>query len=185
MPLIPVTINLFIGDPVPISNARVSIWDEEYTTCLYDEYTDVNGQATVGLDVGIYRVFLQKQDISFGILPKDIELIDVPISVTYEGIAQTYPSGSNGTIYLYGDVKDLNLNPITSSKIQIYLASNPQTKSGALLDKTIMEVYTNESGRWGTLLPGGSTVTVVVLGSNFQRTGILPFTGNLNILELV
>lgn len=184
MPLIPVTLNVYMGDPTPLPEVRVSVWTEEYDGCVFDGTTDEAGEVTFALDPGIYNVFLQKNGVAFGSLPHQIETIDVPLTLSYEGVTYTFPQESNGTVYLYGDVKDLNMNPLVSAKVQIYLTSTPQTKSGAVLDKTILEVYTDETGRWGALLPSGSIVTVVLLGGNFQRTGVLPFTGPINIIDL-
>lgn len=184
MPLIPITINVYVGDPIPVPEARVSIWTEEYSECIYDGYTDENGQLTFGLDSGIYNIFLLKKGVSFGVLPKQMEVLSVPLTLTYTGIPMETPPESNGTVYLYGDIKDLNMNPKTQTKVQIYLTNSPQTKNGSLLEKTIIEIYTNETGRWSTLVPSGCLVTVVILNSNFQRTGILPFSGPINVLDL-
>jgi hypothetical protein len=184
MPLIPITVNVYMGDPTPIPEVRLSAWTEDYDLCVYDGQTDSNGVCSFALDEGIYNIFLQKENVSFGILPKTIETIDTPIIVSYEGITHTFPQATNGTVYLYGDLKDLNMNPLVSAKVQVYLTSNPQTKNGALLDKNILEVYPDETGRWGVLLPSGSLITVVVLNSNFQHTAVLPFVGPINILDL-
>ena len=185
MPLIPVTINVLAADNSPLEEARVSIWAEDYSECVYDDYTDNNGQTVIGLAEGVYHIFLKKIGFSFEMMPKDIETTDVPVSVVYRGTAQLFPSESNGLVYLYGDIKDINLNPIVRSKVQIYLTANPQIKQGAALDKTILEVYTDEAGRWGTLLPSGCLVTVIILSSSLQRTGTLPFVGPINVLDLV
>ena len=184
MPLIPVTLNALTDNSTPISSARASVWTEDYSSCVFDGYTDTGGQLVFALDPGIYKLFLNKTDIVFSPLPMTIELIEDPAIISFFGVPQTFPTESNGTVYLYGDIKDLTMNPISSAKIQIYLTNNPQTKNRALLDKSIREVYTDGNGRWGTLLPAGSLVTFVVLNSNFKRTGTLPFTGRINVLDL-
>lgn len=185
MPLIPITVFTYTEINTPLSEVRISVWTEEYDLCVFDGITDENGLIVFALDAGVYNIFLHKNGLSFGTLPYEIEIIDNPVNLSYRGQTYNILQPTNGTVYLYGDVKDLNMNPLISAKVQVHLTNTPQIKNGAVLDKTILEICTDETGRWGALLPSGSIITVTILGGNFQRTGILPFTGPVNILDLV
>jgi hypothetical protein len=184
MALIPITVFVYMGDPTPIEGVRVSIWKNDYSSCVFDDYTNSGGNAIAPLEEGQYHIFLKKDNVAFNPQPKDISVSDTPFTAEYEGIPQNFPPNSNGTVYLYGDCKDLNLNPMVFNKIQVYMTASPQIKDYAILDKSVLEVFTDQTGRWGTILPGGSHVTVIILNSNFQRSGFLPFNGRLNILDL-
>lgn len=183
--LIPTTIHAIDESSLlPIEGVVVTLWNSDYTFSYEGGLTDATGDAVLGLEPAAYRVFLQKADYTFYPQPKSIGVSESPETFDIVGVATVEPVIPEGLVWLYGVVKDLTLTPVPNATVYIALTVSPQLKDGAVLDRSIMSVTTDAEGKWGTLVPGGTHVTVTILSGKYMRTGVLPFTGRLDASEL-
>lgn len=168
----------------PIEGVSISIWNADYSLSFGEGVTDANGDFVIGLEPALYSVFLLKTGYTFCSLPKSIGVGETPDVYDVIGTATPVPVIPLGLVWLYGEVKDLNLNPLPNVAVAIALAATPQKKNGALLDRSTMTIYTDGAGKWGTLLPGGALVTVTIISCKMMKSGTLPFEGPISINDL-
>jgi hypothetical protein len=162
-------------------DVNITVWNEDYTVCMGTGVTDVNGAFTLPLEDGTYFVFLQKDNVSFFSQPKEVGINGSTYSLNVEAHVYVNPTIGPGLVYLYGYINDLNMNPIPSSKVVVFLTKAPQNKNGFVLDKGTVEVFTDATGLWSLLVPGGCSISVTILSCNFSKSGTLPFSGRLDI----
>lgn len=184
--LVPTTFQISkYADITPLEGVSISIWDIDYTVCLESGTTDVNGVLTVGLESNTeYRVFLQKSSYTFYPLPKTVAIAEAPETFEFFGTEASTPAIPEGLVWFYGEVKDLTLNPVVNAVVNISLTTTPQAKGEAVLVRSTMQVFTDANGKWGTLISGGTRVSVAIPSCKFSKTGILPYTGTMGVQDL-
>jgi len=184
--IVPTTIAVLNNaDITPLSGVAVSVWNTAYTLCLESGVTNGSGILVIGLESDTeYRVFLQKTNFTFYPIPKTIAITETPETFEFLGTEAITPAIPDGLVWLYGEVKDLTLNPSINTPVSISLATTPQSKGEAMLVRSTMQVFTDVAGRWGTLISGGTRVSVAILSCKFSKTGILPFTGTIDVRDL-
>lgn len=88
------------------------------------------------------------------------------------------------TVKLFGYFKDLKQDPLVAADVKILLKPTPQYTKDILFNSNHLDLLTNEEGYFEITLPGGLSITVVVPITKFQVSGVLPLSGELNILNL-
>jgi hypothetical protein len=181
----PITIHVTdVATGDPIEGATVSVWNNTFSTNYAEEPTDAGGDFTTALPSAAYSVFVLKEGFTFYPLPKIIGVGDVTDTYDIVGTAVASPALPSGYVWVHGTIKDITLNPLTNTPVNIYLTYTPQKNNAALLDRSIMTLHTDETGVWGSLLPGGAYVTVTIPAAKFSKSGQLPFAGSLEVNDL-
>jgi hypothetical protein len=182
--VVPITFQAIRSDTLEaLEGVEISVWSETYDTYLGGGTTDSSGVFVLGLDEGTYKVFFLKNGYTFYPLPKTLGVETNPLDIEFKGTPVEIPPIPSGLVYLHGTISKLSLNP-SPLPVYVHLNGTPQTKNEAVLDRTTMTVCTNYDGNWGVLLAGGVRVTVSIPGCKFQKTGILPFGGSINVIDL-
>lgn len=88
------------------------------------------------------------------------------------------------TVKLFGYLKDITQNPVVAADVRIILKPTPQYTNNILFNSNHLDLLTNEEGYFEVVLPGGLMVTVVIPITKFQVSGLLPLSGELNVLNL-
>lgn len=182
--LIPITFQSIRSDTLStLEDVEVSVWSETYDTYLGSGSTDSNGEFVLGLMAGTYKVFFLKEGYTFYPLPKTLGVETNPLDIEFKGTPIEAPVVPIGYVYLHGTISKLTLNP-SPLPVYVHLNGTPQTKNNTVLDRATMTVCPDAAGYWGVLLAGGARVTVSIPGCKFQKSGILPFEGTINVNDL-
>lgn len=183
--LVPTTIHIIDKDTLlPLEGVVVSVWNSDYSAMAGDGITDNSGNFLLGLEPDGYRGFFAKSGYTFYPIPTTIGVGEEASLFEIEGTPVVTPAIPQGLVWLYGEVKDTSLNPLINAAVNIFLLGTPQTKNGAVLERAITTVYTDCAGKWGILLAGGTRVSVTILAGKYSKSGILPFTGSIEVNDI-
>lgn len=88
------------------------------------------------------------------------------------------------SVKLYGNIKKLDGSPSIAASVRIMISPSPQHTNNTLYERSQLVLLTDDLGYFEQVLPGGLQVTVVIPSTKFQVTGILPLTGEINVINL-
>lgn len=87
-------------------------------------------------------------------------------------------------VKLYGKFVDMTNTPIAGEPVFIRLRPVPQTIEDRTIIKDLYSIITDEEGYFEVELIGGINVVVSMPRASFQVSGVLPFMGTLDVVEL-
>jgi hypothetical protein len=91
---------------------------------------------------------------------------------------------SDFTTKLYGNVKKIDGTPSVAVPVRLVISPSPQHSNNTLYERAQLTLLTDELGHFEQDLPGGIQITVVIPSTKFQATGVLPLTGEINVINL-
>ena len=155
-----ITIQIYETDTTtPIVDDTIAIWNSDQSLMLGTAKTDSNGQISIGLDDGTYKIVSQKAHIEFDV--PETMVVTVPATFTYYGTPETYPVPSNpDACNVICDLKDFGLDPKAGITFTARLTTTPQAVNSAILNAEAWSVDTDVNGRAILTLPQGVKFTI-------------------------
>ena len=150
-----ITIQIYETDTTtPIVDDTIAIWNSDQSLMLGTAKTDSNGQISIGLDDGTYKIVSQKAHVEFDV--PETMIVTVPATFTFYGTPETYPVPSNpDACNVICDLKDFGLDPKAGVTFTARLTTTPQAVSGAILNAEAWSRDTDATGRAILTLPQG------------------------------
>ena len=169
-----ITIQMYeTGGTTPIVDDTIAIWNSDQSLMLGAPKTDSNGQISIGLDDGTYKIVSQKAGVEFDV--PETMVVTVPATFTYYGTPETYPVPSNpDACNVICDLKDFGLDPKAGVTFTARLTTTPQAISGAILNAEAWAQDTDAAGRAILTLPQGVKFTIfsIALGGDSKTIRI-------------
>ena len=158
----------------PLQGAQLDIFDITNTFFITRVWTDVLGQAQIGLDIASYAVRILKNGYSFT-TPQTLVVAGSPTDVTYVGtlFGIIVPPTDPTHCKIFGYIRDVLGNPIAGACVQAFSVT-PQVVGGFQHADEVAAVYTNSDGYFEVELVRLTTVRISVDGTDVDYERVVP-----------
>jgi hypothetical protein len=139
-----ITIQTLEADLTPIPQTSVTIRNSLDTITIGTGTTNANGQLSVAIDPGTYKLRLSKMMYTFTVPETMVVTVDATKSFTGVKVNPSTPIVGSQT--LYGTIVDAHGNPVTGATVTAFLKDKNTVVSSALISPISVSVLTNSSG---------------------------------------
>lgn len=156
------------GDPLP--GAQIDVYRSD-DTFLFRVWTDINGERSIGLDAGAYKLLVYANGYTFTV-PININVTaNAPLLV--QGTSVIPPPAGPELCVIFGTVRNAAGDPIVNACVEAF-AIVPQVVGGVQYSEKVASVNTDVNGQFTMPLRRETTVRFVIESTGVDEVRTVP-----------